>query len=38
MKRYVLVILKTGPNDLKDKELRQKYFNGHFENIKRMAE
>ena len=38
MKSYVLVILKTGPNDVKDKELRDKYFMGHFENINRMAE
>ena len=38
MKQYVMVILKTGPNDVKDKVLRAQYFKGHFENINRMAE
>lgn len=38
MKQYVMVILKTGPNDVKDNELRAQYFKGHFENINRMAE
>lgn len=37
MKTYILVILKTGTNDLKDKTLREQYFKGHFENINRMA-
>src|SRR5437764_15036658 len=38
MKMYVLVILKTGPNDatIKGKE-RDDIFNGHFANISRMA-
>jgi uncharacterized protein len=39
MKQYVLVILKTGPNDasIKGKE-RQDIFAGHFANIGRLAD
>ncbi len=37
MKTYVLVILKTGPADIQDKELRDSLFNGHFSNIDRLA-
>ncbi len=39
MKSYVLVILKTGPNDDKivDKEIRSKIFQGHFANMNRLA-
>ncbi|GAA4354528.1 YciI family protein [Kangiella marina] len=40
MKSYVLVILKTGENDesITDKEERAKYFRGHFDNMKRLAD
>jgi uncharacterized protein YciI len=39
MKHYVLVILKTGPNDgtVKGKE-REEIFAGHFANIQRLAD
>ena len=39
MKSYVMVILKTGPNDAKitDKEERSKLFAGHFSNMGRLA-
>jgi uncharacterized protein YciI len=37
MKSYVLVILKTGPNQTKDKKLIDSLFNGHMENIVRQA-
>lgn len=39
MKNYVLVILKTGPNDgsVKD-EQRKKAFEGHFANINKLAD
>ena len=37
MKTYVLVILKTGPADIKDKELRDSLFAGHFSNMDRLA-
>lgn len=37
MRSYVLVILKTGPNKMTDKEGRKKMFEGHFANIKRLA-
>ncbi len=37
MKMYVLVILKTGPNDVQDKALRDSLFAGHFSNMNRMA-
>ena len=38
MKRYVLVILKTGKNDVKDTLLRDSLFAGHFANINRLAD
>ncbi len=40
MRSYVLVILKTGPNDatLTDKAKRQEVFQGHFSNMGRLAE
>lgn len=38
MKWYVLAILKTGPNDIQDKALRDSLFAGHFSNMDRMAE
>jgi len=37
MKMYVLVILKTGPNDVQDKALRDSLFAGHFSNMDKMA-
>ncbi|MBU3005460.1 YciI family protein [Paraglaciecola arctica] len=39
MKSYVLVILKTGPNDEKisDQEQRNELFRGHFANMSRLA-
>ena len=39
MKSYVMVILKTGPNDSKitDKEKRAKLFKGHFSNMTQLA-
>jgi len=37
MKTYVLVILKTGPADIQDKELRDSLFKGHFSNMDRLA-
>lgn len=37
MKTYVLVILKTGPADIQDKELRDSLFAGHFSNMDRLA-
>ncbi|NNE99915.1 MAG: hypothetical protein HKN25_12915 [Pyrinomonadaceae bacterium] len=39
MRSYVLVILKTGPNDSKitDKDERSKLFKGHFDNMGRLA-
>lgn len=39
MKSYVMVILKTGPNDsqISDKEERGKLFAGHFSNMGRLA-
>ncbi len=39
MRSYVLVVLKTGPNDatVTDKEERQKLFAGHFSNMGRLA-
>lgn len=37
MKTYVLVILKTGPADIQDKELRDSLFKGHFSNMERLA-
>jgi uncharacterized protein YciI len=37
MRKYVLVILKTGPNKMPDGEGRKKMFAGHFANIGRLA-
>jgi uncharacterized protein len=37
MKTYVLVILKTGPAEIQDKELRDSLFAGHFSNMDRLA-
>ena len=37
MKTYILVILKTGPADIQDKELRDSLFAGHFANMDRLA-
>ncbi|WP_339724401.1 YciI family protein [uncultured Paraglaciecola sp.] len=39
MKSYVLVILKTGPNDktITDLEQRSELFKGHFANMNRLA-
>lgn len=39
MKMYVFCILKTGPNDaMVQGDERKRIFEGHFENIKRLAE
>lgn len=38
MRSYVLVILKTGPTKVTDPEARKKMFEGHFANIKRLAQ
>ncbi len=40
MRQYVMVILKTGPNDasITDPERRAKIFKGHFDNISALAE
>lgn len=38
MRRYVLVILKTGPNRMPDGEKRNAMFAGHFANIQRLAD
>ena len=37
MRKYVLVILKTGPNKVTDKAERAKMFAGHFANINKLA-
>ncbi|UVW27617.1 YciI family protein [Massilia sp. H6] len=37
MRKYVLVILKTGPNKVTDKAERATMFEGHFANIKKLA-
>lgn len=37
MKTYVFCILKTGSNTTATKEERSKYFEGHMENINRLA-
>jgi uncharacterized protein YciI len=37
MKMYVLVILRTGSNDVKDQAKRDSLFAGHFNNINRLA-
>lgn len=38
MKSYMLVILKTGPNKIEDKNKLNELFKGHMENINRLAE
>ena len=38
MKSYFLIILKSGTNTSTDKELINKSFKGHFENINKMVE
>ena len=38
MKRFVLVMLKTGSNESTDKVLRDSAFAGHFSNINRLEE
>jgi uncharacterized protein YciI len=37
MKKYVLVILKTGTNTTEDKKLKDSLFAGHLDNIKRLV-
>ncbi len=37
MKSYVLVILKTGPAVIEDKDLRAKLFKGHMDNINKLV-
>ena len=37
MKSYILVILKTGPNQINDKKILDSLFRGHMENIGRLA-
>ncbi len=38
MKKYVLVVLKTGPKTMPKGEERDAMFKGHFANMKRLAE
>jgi uncharacterized protein YciI len=38
MKTYVLVILRSGPAQIEDKELRDSLFAGHFSNKDRLAD
>ena len=38
MRRYVLVVLKTGPTRVDDPEARKAMFAGHFANITRWSE
>ena len=38
MKRYILVILKTGSNQTTDRDFINKCFRGHMENINRLVE
>lgn len=38
MKSYVFVILKSGENKSTDKELRNKSFRGHLDNIRRLVD
>jgi uncharacterized protein YciI len=38
MRRYVLVILKTGPRRVPDGDARKAMFAGHFANIQRLAD
>lgn len=37
MKTYVLVILKSGPANIEDRELRDSLFRGHFSNMDKLA-
>lgn len=37
MKTYILVILRTGPAQIEDKELRDSLFTGHFANMDKLA-
>ena len=37
MKAYILVILKTGPNNIEDKKVLDSLFKGHMNNIIRLA-
>ncbi len=37
MKKYVLVILKTGTNTTEDKKIKDSLFAGHMDNINRLA-
>jgi uncharacterized protein YciI len=37
MHKYVLVVLKTGPHRMPDGEARNKMFEGHMANIRRLA-
>ena len=37
MKRYVLVVLKTGPNKVPARPERDEMFKGHFANMNRLA-
>lgn len=37
MRKYVLVVLKTGPNRVPDGPDREQMFKGHFANINRLA-
>ncbi len=37
MRRYVLVVLKTGPTRVEDKQARAEMFQGHFANMERLA-
>lgn len=38
MKKYVLVILKTGPNKVAEGPARTEMFKGHFANMQRLAD
>jgi uncharacterized protein YciI len=38
MRRYVLVILKTGPNRMPDGPERDEMFRGHFANMQRLSD
>jgi len=38
MRRYVLVILKTGPNRIPDGPEREEMFRGHFANMQRLSD
>jgi len=38
MRSYVLVVLKTGPVVMEDKNARNRVFRGHFANMKRLAD